>query len=147
MDPFSITAGAIGITTFASTSILQLRTLINGLTEAGDVLEDISSTLDGIERPLAALDQLSLSDITTSSVAKEDLERAGVAEAVNKCGKACDALAKDIKRWTKHSSAARLSLRDRFSIGVLKKEKLCTYKTQIQSCQTTVQFAVNSVQL
>jgi hypothetical protein len=38
MDLFSITVGALGITGFATSSIVQLRDFINGLAEAKEVV-------------------------------------------------------------------------------------------------------------
>jgi hypothetical protein len=55
MDPFSITVGALGITEFAISSIDKLRDFINGLAEAKEVVQDIASTLEAVQRPLAAL--------------------------------------------------------------------------------------------
>ncbi|KAL5331178.1 hypothetical protein ACEPPN_000707 [Leptodophora sp. 'Broadleaf-Isolate-01'] len=147
MDPFSITVGALGITGFATSSIVQLRDFINGLAEAKDVVQDIASNLEGIERPLAALEKLCISDGATSTAAKEDLKKAGVVEAVNKCGDACNEFTKNLKKWTKQSSTTKLSLRDRFSVGVWNKEKIRTFRAQVQSCEATVQFAVASTQL
>jgi hypothetical protein len=147
MDPFSITAGAIGITGFATTSIMQLRNLIDGLSEAQDVVIDLTSTLANIERPLAALEQLSILDKATSIAAKEDLKKSGVAEAVNSCGDACNEFSKNLTKWTKHSSTTRLSLRDRLSVGVWNREKIRTLRTQLQSCEATVHFAVTNTQL
>jgi hypothetical protein len=147
MDPFSITAGAIGITGFAMTSIVQLHSLIGGLSEAQDLVTDIASSLGNIQRPLAALKQLSISDESTSIAAKEDLRKAGVAEAVNKCGNVCNEFSKNLTKWMQHSSTAKLSLRDRLSVGVWNREKIRTLKMQLQSCEATVQFAVTSTQL
>ncbi|KNG45791.1 cytochrome p450 [Stemphylium lycopersici] len=147
MDPFSITAGAIGITGSATTSIVQLHNLIGGLSEAQDLVTDIASSLTNINRPLAALKQLSISDESTSVAAKEDLRKAGVAEAVNKCGNACNEFSKNLTKWTKHSSTAKLSLRDRLSVGVWNREKIRTLNMQLQSCEATVQFAITSTQL
>lgn len=147
MDPFSITAGAVGITGFATTSIMQLHSLINSLPEAQDVAKDIASSLTSIERPLAALKQLDVSDEATSIAVKEDLMKIGVAEAVNRCGDVCNDFSKNLTKWTKHSSATKMSLRDRLSVGVWNKEKICTLRTQLLSCQATVHFAITSTQL
>lgn len=147
MDPLSITASAIGITGFAMTSIVELRTLIDDLSEAQDVVEDVAANLANIERPLAALEQLHISDGATSSAAKEDLRKAGVAEAVNMCGDACSDFSKNLTKWTRHSSATKLSLRDRLSVGLWNREKVRTLRTQVQSCEATVQFAVTNAQL
>ncbi|EUC39744.1 hypothetical protein COCMIDRAFT_31172 [Bipolaris oryzae ATCC 44560] len=133
MDPLSITASAIGITAFATSSIVQLRNIIDGLSEAQDVVADVASSLANIERPLAALERLSISDESTSVAAKEDLRKAGVAEAVNECGNICNKFSKNLSKWTKHSSSTKLSLRDRLSVGVWNREKIRTLNTQLQS--------------
>jgi hypothetical protein len=147
MDPFSITVGALGITEFAISSIDHLRGLINSLAEAKEVVQDIASTLEAVQRPLAALKELNFSDSATYTAAKEDLEKTGVAKAVNECGQACDDFAEKLKRWTKHSNSKKMSIRDRLSVGVWNKESIYTFRTQIQSCQSIVQFAVVSTQL
>ncbi|THC90893.1 hypothetical protein EYZ11_009648 [Aspergillus tanneri] len=147
MDPFSITVGALGITDFAISSIGHLRDFINSLDEAKDVIQDITSSLEAIQRPLSVLTELTITDSTTYVAAKEDLKKAGLAESVNKCGQACAEFTKKLEQWTKHSSATKTSLRDRLSIGFWNKEKIRTLRTQVQSCQAIVQFAVDSAQL
>lgn len=147
MNPLSITAGAIGITQFALSSIVQLNDFIDNLTEAKEVVQDIASNLEGVQRPLAALEELIISDPTTYTAAKVDLAKTGVVEAVNNCGQACANFTDNLKRWTKHSSGTSISLRDRFSVGIWNKEKIRTFRIQVQSCQATVQFAISSTQL
>lgn len=98
MDPFSITAGAIGITDVAMSGIWELRNLVDSLSEAQDVISDVSSSLTNIKRPLDMLEQLSISDGATSIAVKEDLKKAGVAEAVNSCGDVCKRFNNDLKK-------------------------------------------------
>jgi hypothetical protein len=147
MDPSTITTGAIGITGFAITSMVQLHNLINSISEAQDVVSDVSSSLANIQYPLDALKELSISDEAISTAVKEDLRKAGVAEAVNSCGKACDEFSKDLTMWTKHFSSTKFSLRDRLSVSVWNREKVRTLRTQLQSCEATVNFAVGNTQL
>jgi predicted DNA-binding protein YlxM (UPF0122 family) len=147
MDPFSIAVGALGITEFAIFSINHLRDLIGSLAEAKEVVQDIASTLEAIQRPLAALEEIKISDSATYAEAKSDLEKTGVADVVNKCGQACADFSKKLQQWTKHSSSTKLSLRDRLSVGIWNKEKIRTFRVQIQSCQIIVQFAIESTQL
>lgn len=147
MDPFSISMGALGINEFALSSIKTLHEFINGLAEAKDEVQDIASNLDAVQRTLVALQELKITDETTQTEAKKDLKKTGVVETVNGCGKACDDFDKELKKWTKHSSSTKLSLRDRFSVGVWNKEKIRTFRMKVQSCQTMVQFAVTSTQL
>lgn len=147
MDPFSITVGALGITEFAISSIVSLRKLIDDLAEAKQVVHDIASDLEAVQRPLNALQALRISDQETYDIAKDDLEKTGVAEAVNSCGKSCAEFSRKLKQWTKHSSDARLSLRDHLSVGVWNKQKLQKFQTQVRSCQANVQLAVQGSQL
>lgn len=147
MDPFSITVGALGITQFAISSIGNLREFINGLDEAKDVMQDVTSDLEAIQLPLYALENLQIPDDKTYVAAKADLENTGVAEAVNKCGQACADFTKRLEQWTKHSTTTKFSLRDRLSVGLWNKEKIRTFRTQVRSCQAIVQFAIDSTQL
>ena len=147
MDPFSITVGVLGITKFAISSINELRGVINGPTEAKEVVQDITLNLGAIQRPLAALENIKISESVIYATAKEDLTKTGVVEGVNNCGNACANFTSKLKKWTKHSSSTKLSLRDRLIIGVWKKEEIYTLRRQVQSCQTIVHFAVGSAQL
>jgi len=63
-------------------SIDKLCNFINGLAEAKEVVQDIASSLEAVQ--LAALEELKISDSATYAAAKEDLEKTGVPEAVNK---------------------------------------------------------------
>lgn len=147
MDPFSITAGVLGITSFAAGSISELRTTLNNIAEAEDVVRGISSSLDAIQRPLSSLSQISISDETTFNATKKDLDAAGVAEAVNQCGAACDKFSRNVKNWTRHSQPGALSFRDRFAVGLWNQEKIRTFEARVKSCVAIVQLATTSAQL
>lgn len=147
MEPFSITAGAIGITDAAVSSIDSARRLINSIREAKDVVSDIATGLENIQYPLASVSRLLQDDDALSVAARQDLKSAGVAEAVNECGKACESLSKDLKKWTRHSNNAKLSFRDQVEVSIWNKEKIRTYRMRIQSCSVIVGLAVQSAQL
>lgn len=66
---------------------------------------------------------------------------------MNRCGEACEDFGKSLKKWTKHSTNERVSFRDRVSVGLWNREKIATFRTQVQSCQAIVHFAVTSTQL
>ena len=144
MDPLSITAAAVGITDFAISRIIELHDFINSIAEAKQEIHDAQSNLDNIHRTLIALGDLNISD---NAAALEDVNKTSVAEAVNSCGDACKRFSGDLKKWTKHSSVDHMPLRDRFVVNVWNKEKVRTFRTNLQGCQTTVQFAVTSCQL
>lgn len=116
------------------------------MAEAKDLMHDLATDLDNIQRPLAALEGLDVADEEAFPAAIGDLKNTGIAEAVNSCGSACETFSKNLQKWTKHS-AAKSSFRDRFLVGVWNKEKFATFRTRVQSCQATVQLAVASAQL
>jgi hypothetical protein len=146
MDPLSITAATIGITTFALTSIKQLRDTINDVAEVKEVIHDVSTSLTAILVPLDSLRELHIPGSNIPAAAKADLEKAGVANAVNRCGDLCDDFVKRLEKWTKHSSASKLSFRDRLTVS-FNKEKIRTLRTSVNTCQCTVQLAVQATQL
>lgn len=147
MDPFSITVGAIGVADIAMTRIVDLHNLIDHLAGVKREVQDIYSGLEAIQGPLRSLESSLISDEDTSTAAKEDLKKTGVAEAVNRCGEACESFGKSLQKWTKHSTDTRVSLRDRLTVGIWNKEKIATFQAQVQSCQATVHFAVTTAQL
>jgi hypothetical protein len=147
MDPFSITIGAIGIADIAITRIVDLHTLVGRLADAREDLQDISSGLEAIQAPLRSLEACHIPDDAIATAAKADLEEAGVAQAVTRCADACEAFRKSLQKWTRHSTENQMSLRDRLSVGVWNQEKIKTFRTQVQSCQALVHFAVTSAQL
>lgn len=146
MDPLSITAATIGITAFALTSIKQLRDTINDVADVKEVIHDISISLTDILVPLDSLRDAHVPGSSISASAKADLEKAGVAKAVNRCGDLCDDFAKRLEKWTKHSSGSKLSFRDRLTVS-FNKEKIRTLRISVDTCQSTVQLAVQTTQL
>jgi hypothetical protein len=147
MDPLSITAATIGISGAAITSIVSVRNTIDNIRDAEEVVGDIRTQLESIQRPLDSLKELRISDTGTLTASKEALAKSGVAEAVNDCGKACAAFEKKLQKWTKHSPEGKLSLRDKITVNLWNKEKVLTFKTRVETCQLSVQFAVSSIQL
>ena len=62
---------------------MQLHSLINSLSKAQDVVTDVATSLANIERPLAALKQLSILDKAASIATKKALKKTSIAKAVN----------------------------------------------------------------
>ena len=82
-----------------------------------------------------------------SIIAKEDLKKAGLIKAVSEYGDTCNEFTQCLKNWTKHSSAAKLLLSARLSVGLQNKEKLRTFGAQVQSCEAAIRITVESTQL
>jgi hypothetical protein len=104
--------------------------------------------LDKIRSPLDALQALVAdTDAETNATFKQVLLKTGMANAVNDCGKACEAFNKRLQKWTRHSHGDKLSLRDKMSVGIWNKERVRTFRTRVETCQRTVHFAISSTQL
>lgn len=147
MEPFTITVGALGITQAAISGIVTLHNQIDSIAQAEQVVKDISSDLRIVQQSLSALGSIDLRGEEAYLLVKDDLDKTGVAEAVNVCGTAAANFSKKVDQWTKHSTPSRLSLRDHLSIGIWNKEKLGRFRSQVRSCRANVQFAVQSTQL
>jgi hypothetical protein len=147
-DPLSIVAGAFGIISLATTAPAQLYELISGFQEAPAEVQSIKMNLENIRRPLNALLQLTSNNGASFSAVQHDLTQIGLAESVNNCAQECDDFEKKLRRWTRHSgNSGQLSFRDKFLVGVSKKEKIRTFSTQLQLCACTIQVALDTVQL
>lgn len=148
MDPFSISVAAVGITGTAINGISKLRETVTRIKDAEESVDEIRLQLDNIRQPLDALRALVLeTDESTSVAARQTLKHMGLGDAVNECGKACEAFDKRLQKWTRHSRKDRLTLQDKMSIGVWNKERVQTFRTRVETCQRIVQFAISSTQL
>jgi hypothetical protein len=148
MDPFSISIAAVGISGTAITSVSALRKTIAAVKDAHEDINDIRAQLDKIRSPLDALQALVTdTDAEMSATFKQALLKTGMANAVNDCGKACEAFDKRLQKWTRHSREDKLSLRDKMLVGIWNKERVRTFRTRVETCQRTVHFAISSTQL
>jgi hypothetical protein len=148
MDPFGVSIAAVGISGTAITSISTLRKTIAAIKDAHEDVLDIRAQLDKIRSPLDALQALVAdTDAETNATFKQVLLKTGMANAVNDCGKACEAFNKRLQKWTRHSHGDKLSLRDKMSVGIWNKERVRTFRTRVETCQRTVHFTISSTQL
>ncbi|KAK5125659.1 hypothetical protein LTR85_011933 [Meristemomyces frigidus] len=146
-DPFSITVGAVGITTAAIASTLQLKDLIAGLSDAPTDLQKIHANLEALGPALSALESISVPDEHALGSAKTEVEKTGLAKAVNGCGSACEKFKVKLEKWTKHTSKQKMDWRDRFKVGVWESSAIQKMAVQVETCKTTVTLAVASTNL
>ncbi|KAK4956158.1 hypothetical protein LTR66_013354 [Elasticomyces elasticus] len=120
-DPFSITAGAVGITGAALSGVSKLRQTVSGWKNAPQEVKDIESRLGAVQDTLTFLEGLKIPDIALSTRIKAGLEQTAIDKS--------------------------MSTRDRFSVGIWHRAKVERFKTQVESCQSSVVFATTSAQL
>jgi len=146
-DPFSVTAGAIGVSWGALSGISSLRQTLTDLKNAPYEVNDTMSSLKVTQDTLASLESLKVFDSLLSTRINANLEQAAIGETVKNCGEACRQFAKDLPKCTAHSSDSQMSARDRFSVGIWHRAQTERYKNQIQACKSSVVFATTSAQM
>ncbi|KAK5132213.1 hypothetical protein LTR08_009273 [Meristemomyces frigidus] len=142
-DPFSIVAGAVGIFVVAIQGIVIVHDLITSLHDAFDGAASISADLNVIRSSLGELGGMLKPMAATSNVVKPAIEHIGLAQAVNNLGEVCTRFEKQFKRWTKHSTEARKSVRDRVRLGWLNQAKIKTFGLEVEMCKGTATLAVS----
>lgn len=147
MDPFSITMGALGISETGLAAIKTLREATHGVMHASQEFREIRMVLGQTETSLNHLRGLEIGDRETSEACKAALKESGMVEAVNNCGKACEAFNERLQQWTRHSTKDEMSKRDQLSIGFWNKDSIAVFKTNVETCQQLVEFAVSTAQL
>lgn len=147
MESLSITPSDVSITATATASIAQLHNLINEIPEAQELITSLTSTLHYLERPLAPLDQIMISNEATLITTKENIKNAGVAEDFNQCGIACDEILDDLKKWKENDSTEKLSYKDWLSFNQANKEKLRTFSKQLELCETIMKLVITNTML
>ncbi|MCJ1312993.1 hypothetical protein MMC25_006669 [Agyrium rufum] len=137
MDPFRMTLGPLDISGFGLPIVSELRDVINGLTEAKEVVQGIALDLDAIQQPPNALEELKLSNSTMHAIASKPLEKTGIAEAINCCGQKDTDFGKNLTLWTKHSLEENyiIQLRSEHTSQTAR-EKL---KQQLQALEKAIQ--------
>ena len=146
-DPLSITAGTIGITSAAISGISKLRQAVTDWRNAPQEVKDIKTSLSNTHGTLEALAGLRISDEALCASVKKSLEQTAISKTVNDCGDACERFTKDLAKWTARSDEMQMSTEDRLSVGIWHRAKVERLKTQVESCQSSVVFAVTSAQL
>ena len=128
-------AAVIGIADVAIRSILSFYDFVKDIEGAPDEIVRVRSETEALVICLSGLDFLQ----TTNQDIKDEVERIGIAESVELCGKACTEFEKDLKQWTKSGTQA-LSSKFKF---VRHKAKVARYVAQICAAKGTVTLAVS----
>lgn len=136
-DPFSITAGVVGITVAALHSV---RLLLDDLQHLNDAPKTIRRLLEEVRSVEAALGLL-------QSVENREWELLGPGvskeseNTITSCTQACTLFRTELQRWTKHSSDGKLVWADRAKVGFFKQGQIKAMSEQLQNCR----LAINSI--
>jgi hypothetical protein len=138
MDPLSITASIVGITTAALQSVQFLAKTIDNVKDAPDTVRSISSDLQAVEPVLQNLDK-ALQDGTPQIVLSNEIRY-----AVENCDRACKVFQSQVEHWMKHSTEDKMFWMDRWKIGLFGLERIKTFRGQLSDCKGTLSVALST---
>jgi len=141
MDPLSITASVIGITTAALQSAQFLVKTIDNVKDAPATIKDISADLRAIESVLQDL------NARAQGGSSQIIRSNQIGPAVENCDRACKAFQLQVEQWMKHSKQDKIFWISRWKIGLFGQERIKTFKGQLSDCKSTLNVALTTATL
>ncbi|KAH8701327.1 hypothetical protein GQ44DRAFT_586082, partial [Phaeosphaeriaceae sp. PMI808] len=138
MDPLSITASIVGITTAALQSVQFLAKTVDNIKEAPDTVRGISTDLRAVQPVLQSLDK-ALHDDSSQIVLSNQIKY-----AVENCDRACRAFQSQVEHWMEHSTEDKMFWIDRWKIGLFGLERIKTFRGQLSDCKGTLSVALST---
>ncbi|KAL8290754.1 hypothetical protein RB597_008823 [Gaeumannomyces tritici] len=140
MDPFSITAGVVGIVGPTLHCVKLLVDDIQKIIGAPDTLKALTEDLEFLRLTL-----VSVKDITTpqwKSLGEPVVKQSEA--AIASCKDSCDTFQASLKHWTRHSKDdGTLSWRDRTALGLYRDGHVKSMSGQLKSCCSALSCVSN----
>ncbi|KAF9773304.1 hypothetical protein IL306_008919 [Fusarium sp. DS 682] len=143
MDPFSITAGVVGVAVPTLQCAQQLRSTIQAIADAPSEITSLGEELLTIEQAITSIQELS--DQQWRSLGEPVVTQSKT--GMNVCRKSCGKFQAAIDHWTRHGEDGKLSWRDRTAIGLFRQEQIKSTSSQIQNCKGTLTSVVSIANL
>jgi hypothetical protein len=133
MAEIGVTAGLIGIATFAVQMTKEVCGLVNNIQKAPTTIHNLKSELVALEPILVSIHKAIASDASKLEIIKIPLHQ---------CGMICFHLRSLIQQCIMHPSPGTMSARDRFRLQY-KGKTIDEYKAQLASYKATIGIALN----
>jgi len=141
MDPLSITASVVGITTAALQSAQFLVKTINNVKDVPYTIKEISIDLRAVESVLQDL------NAKAQDGSLQIIQISQIGPAVESCDRACKAFQSQIERWIKNSKEDKIFWISRWKIGLFGPDRIKTFKVQLNDCKGTLNIALTTATL
>lgn len=138
MDPLSITATIVGITTAAIQSVQFISKTVDNIKAAPNTVKDIGTDLRAVQPVLQSLAK-ALQDRSEQIVLSDQIRY-----AVENTDRACTAFQSPVESWMKHSTEDKLFWMDRWMVGLLGLEHIKTFRGQLSDCKGTLSVALST---
>lgn len=133
MAEIGVTAGLIGIATFALQVTKEVYGLANSIQKAPSIIRNLKSELVALEPVLVSIHK---------AVAGDASKLEDVRYPLHQCGMVCFHLRSFIRQCTIHSSPGTMSARDRLNLQY-KGKTIGDYQAQLASYKATIAIALN----
>ncbi|RKK65943.1 hypothetical protein BFJ69_g15844 [Fusarium oxysporum] len=143
MDPFSITAGVVGVAVPALQCAQQLRNTIQAIADAPSEIASLGQELLTIEQAITSVQKVSDQQWQSLGESVVLQSKAGM----NLCRKSCSKFKAAIEHWTRHSEDGQLAWRDRTAIGLFRQDQIKSTSSQLQNCKGTLTSVVSIANL
>ncbi|KAF2498658.1 hypothetical protein BU16DRAFT_615678 [Lophium mytilinum] len=141
MDPLSVTASVIAVTTTALQGTQFLAKTIDNIRGAAGTVRDISADLRAVESVLQDL------NVAIQGDSLQVIQSNQIGPAVENCDRACKAFQLQIESWMKHSKKDKIFWISRWKIGLFGPERIKTFKGQLSDCKSTLSVALSTAAL
>lgn len=143
MDPLSVTASVIAITTATLQSAKALSNAIDGLVDAPRAISQTKSLLSQTETTLGMLTKTLEANSATGAVDLV-LKEIELDRALEYTATFCGVFMATVTRLTAHSTDTQFSRRDRCAI-YFKESKLNKLNKDLAGCQRTISMVLSSI--
>lgn len=141
-------SGVVGIATATLHSIRVLSNEISNIKHAPETIASIQVELRNVQSVVETLNTaLHSTDLKTAFGAIAG--SGNLEEALRACTDACDRFYKELKGLVRHSpdASSKLAWRDRFAVGVLARDRVAAFTSELRLCKSTVGLALNGTNL
>jgi hypothetical protein len=140
-DPLSITAGVIGVVTFALQGSKILCDVIGTYQDAGSTLTDLKVDVDATSATLASIaaSLQNTNDSSFSDSVRKCLQEAK--PAITGCGDACRDFSNELSKIMSHSKDKEVSKRDKMKLW-FKEKKILGFRYRLGSYKSTLNIVL-----
>jgi hypothetical protein len=146
MDPLSLTASVIAVTTLAWQSTKAAYDIVDGLVEAPNIIADSKRLLSQTQNTLDTLSETLDTGTRTPSVLESVLQKIKLNSTLESVQRLCGEFSETLIGYTKHSTDSGFGKRDRLIVS-LHESKIARFNKQLGGCQGTMSLIVGSINL
>ncbi|KAK6829364.1 hypothetical protein PG987_009948, partial [Apiospora arundinis] len=144
MDPLSVTASVVAVAGLATQSAKAVYKLLDGLVEAPQIIANSKALVAGTQNLLDTL----TGTLTTSQDMQARfgcvLQSINLDQTLTSTQELCDKFNTTMTKYTRHSTDARLSNRDRLLVN-LHESQIVQFNDQISGCQKTISLVIETI--